>query len=402
VRSDAREREQRIDILRSRRGHVCELGKAGDPLITRHRPRKAIHADARPRTAYRRAKLGSVTAMHDRLGRQLRDLRISVTDRCNLRCPYCMPREHFGPGFAFLPATELLTFDEIVRLAQAFCAHGVRKIRITGGEPLLRARLEQLVGMLDEIPQVAELALTTNGVLLARRAQVLKEAGLDRVTVSLDALDPAAFRAMSDAPLTPARVLGAIGAAIDAGLLPVKVNMVVRRAVNDHCVLEMAERFRDMPGVVLRFIEYMDVGTTNGWQAQDVIPAAQILREIHARWPVQRMEHAADGEVATRYRYKDGGGEIGVIHAVSNPFCASCTRARLSADGRLHTCLYAADGTDLRALVRSGASDRDLAEAVAAAWRGRSDRYSAERFRRRSRPPRGTTPRAPEMSYIGG
>jgi cyclic pyranopterin phosphate synthase len=346
--------------------------------------------------------LGSVTSMHDRLGRQLRDLRISVTDRCNLRCPYCMPREHFGPGFAFLPAAELLSFDEIARLADAFCASGVRKIRITGGEPLLRPRLEQLIGMLDDIPHVAELALTTNGVLLARRAQALKDAGLDRVTVSLDALDPAAFRAMSDAPLTPARVLEAIGAAIDAGLFPVKINMVVRRGINDHCVLDMAERFRDMPGVVLRFIEYMDVGTTNGWQAQDVVPAEHVLSEINARWPLQRVEPGAPGEVATRYRYTDGGGEIGVIHSVSNPFCSNCTRARLSADGRLHTCLYAAEGTDLRALVRAGASDHELAEAVAGAWQVRSDRYSAERFRRRSRPRPGTARRAPEMSYIGG
>lgn len=313
-----------------------------------------------------------------------------------------MPREHFGPGFAFLPAAELLSFDEIARLADAFCASGVRKIRITGGEPLLRPRLEQLIGMLDDIPHVAELALTTNGVLLARRAQALKDAGLDRVTVSLDALDPAAFRAMSDAPLTPARVLEAIGAAIDAGLFPVKINMVVRRGINDHCVLDMAERFRDMPGVVLRFIEYMDVGTTNGWQAQDVVPAEHVLSEINARWPLQRVEPGAPGEVATRYRYTDGGGEIGVIHSVSNPFCSNCTRARLSADGRLHTCLYAAEGTDLRALVRAGASDHELAEAVAGAWQVRSDRYSAERFRRRSRPRPGTARRAPEMSYIGG
>jgi GTP 3',8-cyclase len=340
--------------------------------------------------------------MHDRLGRQLRDLRISVTDRCNLRCPYCMPREHFGPGFAFLPAAELLGFDEIARLGRAFCALGVRKIRITGGEPLLRPGLELLVGMLRELPQAPELALTTNGVLLARKAQALKRAGLDRVTVSLDALDPAAFRAMSDAPLAPARVLEAIGAAIDAGLLPVKINMVVRREINDHCVLEMAERFRDMPGVVLRFIEYMDVGTTNGWQAQDVVPAEQILREVHARWPLQRVAPASPGEVATRYRYADGAGEIGVIRSVSSPFCATCTRARLSADGRLYTCLYATDATDLRALVRAGASDRELADAVAGAWRARADRYSAERFQRRSRAQRGGARRAPEMSYIGG
>jgi cyclic pyranopterin phosphate synthase len=340
--------------------------------------------------------------MHDRLGRQLRDLRVSVTDRCNLRCPYCMPREHFGAGFAFLPPTELLSFDEIARLARAFAALGVRKIRITGGEPLLRARLEQLVRMLREISPVTEIALTTNGVLLARKAQILKDAGLDRVTVSLDALDEAAFRAMSDAPLSPARVLEAIGAAIDAGLLPVKINMVVRRGVNDHCVLEMAERFRDMPGVVLRFIEYMDVGTTNGWRAQEVIPAAQVLREIQTRWPLQRVEPAIPGEVATRYRYSDGAGEIGVIHSVSNPFCATCTRARLSADGRLHTCLFAAEATDLRALLRAGASDRELAHTVAAVWQERSDRYSAERFRRRSRPLRSAARRAPEMSYIGG
>jgi GTP 3',8-cyclase len=352
--------------------------------------------------AYRRAKLGTVTRVHDVFGRQLHDMRISVTDRCNLRCPYCMPREHFGAGFAFLAPSQLLGFDEIVRLARAFCAHGVRKVRLTGGEPLLRPRLEELVRMLRELPQLTELALTTNGLLLARKAQALRDAGLDRVTVSLDALEPEAFRAMSDAPLSPARVLEAIDAALRAGLLPVKVNMVVRRGVNDHCVLEMAERFRELPDTVLRFIEYMDVGTTNGWRAHDVVPATQILREVGLRWPLERVAPAAPGEVASRYRYLDGAGEIGVIHAVSEPFCTSCTRARLSADGRLHTCLFASDGTDLRALVRAGASDRELARRIGEVWQARSDRYSAERFTRMSHPGPRAARRAPEMSYIGG
>jgi GTP 3',8-cyclase len=327
---------------------------------------------------------------------------MSVTDRCNLRCPYCMPRAHFGPGFAFLPASELLDFDELARLARAFCCHGVSKIRITGGEPLLRPRLEDLVRTLAGIEGLREIALTTNGVLLAKKAAALKRAGLSRVTVSLDALEPEVFRAMADAPLSPARVLAAIDAALDAGLAPVKVNMVVRRGINDHCVLEMASRFRHMPGTVLRFIEYMDVGSTNGWREQDVVPAREIVRAIGERWPLARVPPARSGEVASRYRYADGAGEIGVIHSVSDPFCASCTRARLSADGRLFTCLFAAQGTDLRALLRSGASDRELSGAIANAWQRREDRYSAQRASRRGSNGRPGPSRAPEMSYIGG
>ena len=370
--------------------------------------------------------------MRDLLGRPLHDLRISVTDRCNLRCPYCMPREHFGPGYAFLPPAELLSFAEIARVARAFCANGVRKIRLTGGEPLLRPRLEQLVAMLRELPDVGELALTTNGVLLARRAQTLKDAGLDRVTVSLDALDPAVFRAMSDAPLSPERVLEAIDVALAAKLVPIKVNMVVRRGVNAMRVLESGParvvwesiaadgttptghtkewlgttmEFDIVPagaGTELRFIEYMDVGATNGWRAQEVVPAAQILREIEQRWPLERTPPVIAGEVASRYRYTDGAGEIGVIHSVSNPFCATCTRARLSADGRVHTCLFAEGETDMRALLRGGASDRELAEAVGRVWQARSDRYSAERSTRGTRDASTVVTPAPEMSYIGG
>lgn len=337
--------------------------------------------------------------MRDLLDRRLSDLRISVTDRCNLRCPYCMPRSHFGPGFAFLPAHEMLGFEEIVRVARAFCVHGVRKIRLTGGEPLLRANLEQLIAKLRALESVHEIALTSNGLLLARRAAALKRAGLDRVTVSLDALDSKVFRAMADAPLSPDRVLEALQAAREAGLTPVKVNMVVRRGINDHCVLAMAERFRGEPGLVLRFIEYMDVGATNGWRPADVVPAAEIVSRIGARWPLESLAPAAPGEVASRLRYRDGAGEIGVIHSVSNPFCASCTRARVSADGKLFTCLFATRGSDLRALLRSGASDAELARAVGAVWEQRADRYSEQRARQgrhtRSRP-------APEMSYIGG
>lgn len=313
-----------------------------------------------------------------------------------------MPRSHFGPGFAFMPASELLDFDELARLARAFCAHGVRKIRITGGEPLLRARLEDLVGRLAEIDGLREIALTTNGVLLAKKAEALKRAGLSRVTVSLDALEPEVFRAMADAPLSPARVLEAIDAARDAGLAPVKVNMVVRRGINEHCLLEMASRFRATPGTVLRFIEYMDVGSTNGWHEHDVVPAQEILRVIGGRWPLRRVPRARSGEVASRYRYADGAGEIGVIHSVSDPFCASCTRARLSADGKLYTCLFAGHGTDLRALLRAGASDGELSEAIARAWQRREDRYSAQRASRRGSNGAPAAARAPEMSYIGG
>jgi GTP 3',8-cyclase len=332
----------------------------------------------------------------DRLGRPLRDLRISVTDRCNMRCRYCMPREAYGPGHAFMERSELLSFEEITRLATVLAAQGVAKLRLTGGEPLLRRGLERLVEMLRGVEGIEDIALTSNGLLLAERAQNLAEAGLDRVTVSLDALDSATLRAMSDTRVSPSRILAGIEAASAAGLCPVKVNMVVRRGVNDHCVAAMAEHFRFRPEV-LRFIEYMDVGSTNGWRSEEVVPGSEILAELGARWPLEALPASRAGEVATRYRYLDGAGEIGLIQSVSEPFCGGCTRARLSADGQLFTCLFARRGHDLRALVRGGLSDLELAERLRAIWGAREDRYSELRAERRS----GGAPKV-EMSYIGG
>jgi GTP 3',8-cyclase len=334
--------------------------------------------------------------MRDTLGRPVRDLRISVTDRCNLRCRYCMPREVFGPDHVFLPREQLLSFEEIARVAGVMAAQGVDRVRLTGGEPLLRRGLERLVEMLAAVPGVDDLSLTTNGLLLERNARTLAEAGLDRVTVSLDALDPTVAENVADTRFDPERVLDGIDAAAAAGLEPVKVNMVVRRGLNDGEVLGMAERFRHT-GRVLRFIEYMDVGTTNGWDLQDVVPAAEILESLGSRWPLEPLAPARPGEVASRYRYLDGGGEIGVIHSVTAPFCHGCTRARLSADGKLFTCLFAAEGHDVRALLRGGADDDALAQALGAVWGRRSDRYSAERAA-------GNEAAAGriEMSYIGG
>ncbi len=318
-----------------------------------------------------------------------------------------MPREVFGAEHVFLPRGELLRFEEIARLTAMLAAGGACKVRLTGGEPLLRRDLPVLVEMLAAIDGVRDLSLTTNGLLLARQAPALASAGLDRVTVSLDALDPEALRAIADAPVAPERVLEAIEAAAAAGLEPVKVNMVVRRGVNDGEVLAMAWRFRGT-GHVLRFIEYMDVGSTNGWRLEEVVPAAEILARICARWPLEALPASAPGEVASRYRYSDGAGEIGVIHSVSAPFCHGCTRARLSADGKLFTCLFASEGTDLRAPLRDGASDRELAALLAGVWGARADRYSALRAGEGASPPgRGRAgrdrpgPRI-EMSYIGG
>lgn len=336
--------------------------------------------------------------MRDQLDRPLHDLRISVTDRCNLRCRYCMPREVFGAGHVFLPRSELLSFEEIVRVTRVLAGQGVDKLRLTGGEPLLRRDLERLVEMLAGIDGIRDLALTTNGLLLAGKARSLADAGLSRVTVSLDALDDATLHAISDAPISATRVLAGIDAAVAAGLSPVKVNMVVRRGVNEGCVLAMAERFRHTPQV-LRFIEYMDVGSTNGWRGEEVVTAAEIRERIAARWPLEPLAPTRAGEVATRHRYRDGGGEIGLIHSVSEPFCASCSRARLSADGKLFTCLFARRGHDLRAVVRSGASDLKLTECTRAIWTARGDRYSAQRAA--SEPPI-ETPAKVEMSYIGG
>lgn len=332
----------------------------------------------------------------DRLGRTLADLRISVTDRCNFRCTYCMPKEIFNRDYKFLERTALLSFEEITRLTGIFVSLGTRKVRLTGGEPLLRAGLEKLVGMLSETPGVSDLTLTTNGVLLPRKARALAEAGLNRVTVSLDSLSDDVFSAMNDVGARVSDVLAGIEAAAEFGLTPIKVNMVVKRGINDHSVLEMAEYFRGS-GHILRFIEYMDVGATNGWKLDEVTPAHEIVSSINQVFPIEPLEPNYRGEVAQRWRYTDGQGELGVIASVTQPFCGDCTRARLSADGKLYTCLFAVFGTDLREAVRSGASDRELREQIATVWSERVDQYSELR----SGETTGIGQRV-EMSYIGG
>jgi GTP 3',8-cyclase len=332
--------------------------------------------------------------VQDTLGRPLRDLRISVTDRCNFRCVYCMPKEVYGRDYRFLERRELLTFEEIARLARSFTALGVEKVRLTGGEPLVRRDLERLVAMLAEIPGL-DLTLTTNGSLLPQKAPALADAGLRRVTVSLDSLDDDVFRAMNDVDVPVERVLAGIEAAAAAGLAPIKLNMVVKRGVNEHSVLPMARYFRDS-GHILRFIEYMDVGHTNGWRLDEVVPAAEIVTAIDAEFPLEPLQPNYPGEVARRYRYADGAGEIGVIASVTEPFCGACTRARLSAEGRLYTCLFATKGHDLRAVLRRGASDEELAEALARVWQVRGDRYSELRSQETASLPKV------EMSYIGG
>jgi cyclic pyranopterin phosphate synthase len=329
----------------------------------------------------------------DTLGRPLRDLRISVTDRCNFRCVYCMPKEVFGRDYHFLPRAELLTFEEIERVARVFVGLGVTKLRITGGEPLLRRDLESLVERLAALGEL-DLTLTTNGALLAQKAKALADAGLTRVTVSLDSLDDEVFRAMNDVDFPVARVLSAIDAAADAGL-PVKVNVVVKRGVSDGSVLDMARRFRGT-GHTVRFIEYMDVGASNGWRLDDVVPAAEIVRTIGAEHPLEPVEAAYRGEVAERYRYLDGQGEIGVIASVTQPFCGDCTRARLSADGKIYTCLFAVRGHDVRAVLRGGADDDELDAAIRGIWSRRTDRYSELRTEQTS------DLHKVEMSYIGG
>ncbi len=350
----------------------------------------------------------AVTVTLDQMARPLRELRVSVTDRCNFRCSYCMPKEIFGGDFVFMPRDELLTFEEIARIARLFAELGVKKLRVTGGEPLLRRDLERLIEMLASTDGIADIALTTNGAALSGKAHALKDAGLTRVSVSLDALDDEVFGAMNDVGFPVARVLEGIDAAAHAGLLPVKVNMVVKRGVNDHCIPAMAEYFRERPAI-LRFIEFMDVGTTNRWRADEVVPAAEIHRMIDARWPLEPLAARYPGEVATRFRYRDGGGQIGLIASVTKPFCGSCTRARLSADGKLFTCLFARSGHDLRALLRTGMSDLEIAERMREIWTARSDRYSAERaISERTMPERVSDgqrieePAKVEMSYIGG
>jgi cyclic pyranopterin phosphate synthase len=348
----------------------------------------------------------------DRLGRPLHDLRISVTDRCNFRCSYCMPKEIFDSKHVFLPQTSLLSFEEITRLARLFLAHGVRKLRLTGGEPLLRKNLETLVGMLAELRTVdgvaPDLTLTTNGSVLARKAAALKVAGLNRITVSLDALDDAVFRRMNDVDFPVAEVLAGIDAAIAAGLSPIKVNMVVKRGTNDQEIVPMAKFFRDQYGgaVVLRFIEYMDVGATNGWRMDEVLPSREVLARLNEHWPLLPLDANEVGETAQRWRYADSGAEVGVISSVTQAFCSDCNRARLSTEGKLFLCLFASRGHDLRALLRNGRSDAEIAAAIGLIWGGRSDRYSELRSAQAASSgpvdAGAVIERRVEMHYIGG
>ena len=331
----------------------------------------------------------------DTRGRPIRDLRVSVTDRCNFRCTYCMPKEIFNREYEFLARELLLSFEEIARVTRIFAGLGVEKVRITGGEPLLRRGIETLISEIAAIESVRDITLTTNGSLLARRAEALASAGLDRVTVSLDSLDDQTFMAMNDVAFPVAQVLAGIEAAAAAGLTPIKVNMVVQRGVNDDSVLGMAEHFKGT-GHIVRFIEYMDVGMTNGWRLDDVSPGAEIVKMIGQRHALEPVDPGYRGEVAQRYRYLDGSGEFGVVSSVTAPFCGDCTRARISAEGKLYTCLFATSGTDLREPLRAGVSDDELRDLLVSVWEARADRYSEIRSEATLDLPKV------EMSYIGG
>ena len=330
----------------------------------------------------------------DSFGRPLRDLRISVTDRCNFRCVYCMPKEVFGRDYQFLERAELLSFEEIARVVRIFVGLGVNKVRLTGGEPLVRRGIERLIEMLAA-NEGLDIALTTNGSMLAHRAESLAEAGLKRVTVSLDSLEEEVFQAMNDVDFPVGRVLEGIESAAEAGLGPIKINMVLKRGVNEGSILPMARHFHST-GHIVRFIEYMDVGNTNGWRLDEIVPARDVVATIDAEMPLEPVDPNYPGEVANRYRYRDGGGEIGVIASVTQPFCSTCTRARISAEGLLYTCLFATRGHDLRELLRGGAGDDEVARAIASVWAGRSDRYSEIRSSETKSLPKV------EMSYIGG
>lgn len=368
----------------------------------RRRPIPALAASSPPPVPER---------LVDTRGRPLRDLRISVTDRCNFRCSYCMPKEVFDKDYQYLPHASLLTFEEIARLARIFMSLGVRKLRLTGGEPLLRKGVELLIAQLAELRTPdglpPDITLTTNGALLARKARALKEAGLKRVTVSLDGLDDTVFRRMNDVDFPVEKVLDGIEEARNAGLGPIKVNMVVKRGTNEDQILPMARHFRGS-GVILRFIEYMDVGATNGWQMEEVLPSAQVIERIQAAFPLVRLAPATAGETAERWGYANAGGtydptlgEVGVISSVTKAFCGDCNRARLSTEGSIYLCLFASEGYDLRTLLRSGASDTALAQAIAAIWQGRTDHYSELRASGQARSPDPAKKRV-EMSFIGG
>ena len=332
----------------------------------------------------------------DKFGRPFRDLRISITDRCNFRCPYCMPEEIYGDRYEFLPRADLLTFEEITRLARIMVGLGAVKVRVTGGEPLVRSQVERLIGQLAGVDGVRDLAMTTNGYLLASKAQTLKDAGLRRLTVSLDSLDEEVFAQMNGRGFGPQRVLEGIEAAEKAGLAPIKINAVVQKGVNDHTIVDLARHFKGS-GHTVRFIEYMDVGTLNGWRLDDVVPADDMVSLIDAEMPLEPVESSYRGEVAERYRYRDGGGEIGIIASVTKPFCGDCTRLRLSPDGSIYTCLFTSVGMDLRGPLRAGASDAELARLVSGRWGVRDDRYSEERASMTERPREKV-----EMYHIGG
>ncbi len=333
----------------------------------------------------------------DRLERPFRDLRISVTDRCNFRCPYCMPAEVYGDKYTFLPKSDLLTFEEITRLARIFTGLGARKLRLTGGEPLVRQEIERLVEQLAALDEIEDLAMTTNGYLLPKKAQALKAAGLQRVTVSLDSLDDAVFRRMNGNRASVQNVLDGIAAAEQAGFVPIKINTVVQRGVNDHTLVDLARYCKDR-GYIVRFIEYMDVGTLNGWRLDDVVPAAEIVERIGAEMPLEPVPGHYRGEVALRYRYQDGSGEIGLIASVTKPFCGDCTRLRLSPEGEIYTCLFAVKGTDLRAPLRDGATDEEMETIIRGIWGQRTDRYSEIRASLTDRDQRDKV----QMFHIGG
>jgi cyclic pyranopterin phosphate synthase len=333
----------------------------------------------------------------DLMNRPLRDLRISVTDRCNFRCVYCMPKEVFGPSYPFIAREETLSFEEITRLARIFAQHGVHKLRLTGGEPLVRREIERLVAMLAELDGIDDIALTTNGSLLSpKKARALNDAGLTRITISLDSLDDAVFMSMNDVGVPVSKILAAIDNAVSVGLDPVKIDMVVKRGLNDQSIVPMARYFKGT-GIILRFIEYMDVGTTNGWRMDDVVPAAEILQRLSEEWAIAPAEPNYYGEVAERYRYLDGTGEFGIIASVTQPFCGTCTRARLSSDGQLYTCLFGVQGHDFKRLLRSGASDDELSALLQRVWGRRADRYSELRTSHTAIPLKKI-----EMSRIGG
>jgi len=339
-------------------------------------------------------------SMTDKFGRRIRDLRISVTDRCNFRCPYCMPAEVYGEKYEFLPRPHILSFEEIERLTRLFVRIGVSKVRITGGEPLVRANLPDLISKLGVIDGIDDIALTTNGYLLENNATELKDAGLNRLTISLDSIDPDVFKEMSGRPQGPENTLAGIKAAASLGFEQIKINVVVQRGVNEHTLVDTARYFKGT-GAIVRFIEFMDVGTKNGWELSQVFTSTEVIHAINAEFPIEPIEPNYKGEVASRYRYVDGSGEIGVISSVSKPFCGDCTRARLSTDGKLITCLFASGGTDLKTPMRSGATDAELAEIITSVWTGRSDRYSELRSRDTEFNSDSDVSKV-EMYYIGG